>query len=56
VDHKRELENIKKMKELRERGYSYWKIAEIFNSMKIPTKTKRGKWHAKSIHQILNKN
>lgn len=56
AEHKRELENVKKMRELRGKGYSYWKIAEIFNSMKIPTKTKRGKWHAKTIQQILNNN
>jgi len=52
--HKRELENIKKMKELRDKGFSYEKIASVFNSMKIPTKTRRGKWHRKTIHQILN--
>ena len=52
--HKRELENIKKMRELREKGFSYWKIADVFNSMKIPTKSGRGKWHAKSIQQILS--
>ncbi|MGB0454999.1 MAG: recombinase family protein [Bacteriovoracaceae bacterium] len=41
------------MRELRDKGYSYGKIAEIFNSMKIPTKTKRGKWHSKSVYNIL---
>ena len=52
--HKRELENIKKMKELRDMGFSYEKIASVFNSMKIPTKTRRGSWHRKTIYQILN--
>ena len=52
--HKRELQNIQKMKEFRAKGYSYEKIANIFNTMKIPTKTRRGKWHRKTIHQILN--
>ncbi len=54
LDHKRELENISKMKELRDKGFSYHKIAEIFNSMKVPTKTRKGEWSAKSIWKILN--
>jgi len=53
IDHARELENTKKMRELRDKGFSYWKIAEVFNTLKIPTKTRKGKWHAKTIHQIL---
>ena len=36
--HKRELQNIQKMKDFRAKGYSYEKIANIFNTMKIPTK------------------
>ena len=52
--HKREKENIQKMKNFRAKGYSYEKIANIFNTMKIPTKTRRGKWHRKTINQILN--
>lgn len=52
--HKREQDNIKKMNELRDQGFSYWKIADIFNSMKIPTQTGKGKWYAKTIHQILH--
>lgn len=53
--HKREIENIQKMKDLRDKGFSYWKIAEIFNSIEIPTKTRKGKWYAKTIQQILDK-
>jgi hypothetical protein len=55
IDHARELENTKKMRELRDKGFSYWKIAEVFNTLKIPTKTRKGKWHAKTIHQILTR-
>ena len=51
--HKKELENIQKMRELRDKGFSYWKIADVFNSMGVPTKTRKGKWHAKTIQQIL---
>jgi hypothetical protein len=52
--HKRELENIQKMQELRDKGFSYWKIADVFNSMGIPTKTRKGRWHAKTVQVILS--
>ena len=55
LDHKREIENISKMRELRDKGFSYHKIAAIFNSMKIPTKTRKGQWHSKTIYQILSR-
>lgn len=51
--HQRELDNIEKMRKLREQGFSYWKIADVFNSLGIRTKTDRGKWHARSIQKIL---
>jgi predicted DNA-binding protein YlxM (UPF0122 family) len=51
--HKQELENITKIKELRSSGYSYHKIAEILNTMKVPTKTCKGKWHAKTVSQVI---
>lgn len=53
IEHKRESEAIRKMIELRDKGYSYRKIAEILNTMKVPTKTGKGRWHGKTIHQIL---
>ena len=49
AQHERELKNIEKMKELRGRGFSFERIAEVFNSMKIPTKTRKGEWHRKTI-------
>lgn len=55
VTHKKELENINRMKELRESGMSYQKIADIFNIMMIPTKTKKGKWCARTICGVLKK-
>ena len=55
VEHKREMETVVKMLDLRRQGFSYWKIADILNSMKIPTKTRRGKWHARSVQQILDR-
>jgi len=54
VIHQREQANIEKMKALRGQGFSYWKIAAVFNSMKIPTKTGRGRWHARAIQKILD--
>lgn len=53
VEHKREEEAIFKMRELRGKGFSYWKIADVLNAMKVPTKTRKGKWHARTILSIL---
>ena len=53
--HGLELQNIEKMQKLREQGYSYWKIAEVLNTMKIPTKTRRAKWHPTTVMKILKK-
>jgi hypothetical protein len=55
VVHKREQELITKMKALRAEGLSYWKIAGVLNAWDIPTKTRKGKWSAKQVHQILNR-
>jgi transposase len=52
-EFKKERDNISKMIELRAKGYSYRKIAEIFSSMKIRTKTGKEKWHGRTIHNIL---
>lgn len=54
IEHKREAETIRKMRELRDKGFSYRKIAEVLNTMKVPTKTGRGKWHGKTVYQILS--
>jgi site-specific DNA recombinase len=54
VAHKREMENIARMRNLREKGFSYWKIADALNALKVPTKTGRARWHARSIQQILD--
>lgn len=55
IAHKRELENVEKMRRLREQGFSYWKIADVLNSMKIPTKTGRGRWHSRSVQAIMDR-
>lgn len=55
IEHKRETEAIQKMCELRDKGFSYRKIAEVLNTMKVQTKTGRGKWHGKTVHQILTR-
>lgn len=54
VIHRREQESIGKMRQLRSQGFSYWKIADVFNSMKVPTKTGRGRWHARAIQKVLD--
>lgn len=55
LQHKREQEAILKMRELREKGFSYWKIADVLNAMKVPTKTRKGRWHARTVQAILLK-
>jgi AICAR transformylase/IMP cyclohydrolase PurH len=56
AEHKREREAILKMRELRDKGFSYWKIADVLNAMKVPTKTRKGRWHATTVQAILLKN
>lgn len=53
MEHQRELKAIEKMRKLREKGFSYWKIAEVLNAMKVPTKTHKGKWHARTVLSVL---
>jgi hypothetical protein len=55
IANQRELAAIRKMQKLRERGWSYWKIADVMNDWGIRTKTGKGKWHARSVQQILGK-
>jgi hypothetical protein len=54
VDHKSELEIIEKMSQFRSQGFSFWKIADVLNTMKVPTKTRRGRWHARSVQKVLD--
>lgn len=54
AEKKREQEAILKMRELREKGFSYWKIADVLNTMKVPTKTRRGQWHARTVLAVLS--
>jgi uncharacterized protein YoaH (UPF0181 family) len=53
VAHKKEQELIEKMKKLRAEGLSYNKIAAVLNGWGIRTKTGKGKWTGKQVHQIL---
>ena len=53
VTHKKEQETIEKARELRKQGHSYQKIADILNAMKVSTKTKKAKWHAKTVRSII---
>jgi AICAR transformylase/IMP cyclohydrolase PurH len=55
TEHKREQEVILKIRELRNKGLSYWKIVDVLNTMKVPTKTRKGRWHARTIQAILLK-
>lgn len=52
IEMKKEQEVIKLIKSYRESGYSYQKIADILNHMKIETKNKKGFWYSKVIRQV----
>ena len=56
VVNQREIEAVERMVALRDLGYSYWKIAEILNSMGVPTKSRRAKWQAATVMKILKSN
>jgi hypothetical protein len=55
VTNEKEREVIEKMIALKKTGFSYHKIAAFLNEWLIPTKTQKGKWHAKTVHQILKR-
>ncbi len=55
VTSNKEMALVGKMQSLRAEGLSYWKIADVFNAWGIPTKTKKGKWSSKTIHEILKR-
>ena len=51
--NQREVDTIEHMVELRDKGFSYWKIAEILNAMGVPTKSRRAEWQAATVMKIL---
>jgi phosphopentomutase len=53
VIHQREQEVIEKIKELRDQGFSYHKIADVLNVMGIKTKSRKVKWSGKTVWQVL---
>jgi hypothetical protein len=55
VAFKREQENMAKMRELRAKGFSYGKIAEVLNTLNIPTRTRKAAWQARTVWAVLNK-
>ena len=40
-------------KELREKGFSFWKIADVLITMKVSTKIRKGSWHARTVQAIF---
>ncbi|PIR22557.1 MAG: hypothetical protein COV44_07380 [Deltaproteobacteria bacterium CG11_big_fil_rev_8_21_14_0_20_45_16] len=46
---------IAQMHEFRRSGLSYWKIADVLNAMKVPTKTKRSVWQTRTVQRILQR-
>lgn len=52
-EEKLQVENLKKMKALRDQGFSYPKIVEALNTLGIPSK-KGGRWHLKTVYEVIN--
>ena len=53
VDHFGEMQNIEKMIQLRNDGYSYHKIASILNTMNVATKSRKAKWQGATVMKII---
>ena len=53
VEHQREQQALRRMADLRSKGFAFEEIAEVLNSMNIRTKTGRGRWHRKTVQAIL---
>lgn len=51
--NQREIDTVEHMRDLHSKGFSYWKIAEILNTMGVPTKSRRAKWQAATVMKIL---
>lgn len=54
IQNQTEMRMIEKIKQLRDDGFSYHKIAAIFNSMGVQTKKRGAKWHATTVMNLLN--
>jgi hypothetical protein len=54
VEYKKERQAIERMVSLRGQGYSYQKIADILNTVNVPTKTRKGEWSRKQVWISVN--
>lgn len=52
--HKRELEVLTKIKDLKDQGLTYREMASVLNTMGIPTKNRK-KWHPATIIKLLKR-
>lgn len=52
LNHNREVDCLKKIKDIGKQGFSYHKIAMILNSMDIPAKNRK-KWHAATVMKLV---
>jgi hypothetical protein len=44
---------LRKVQGLRNQSLSYQKIADILNTMNIPTKSKKAKWYSKTVMTLI---
>lgn len=54
VANQKELELIKKIRDLKNQGLSAQQIAELLQGLNLPTK-RGGKWSRRTVHTILNR-
>lgn len=44
----------KKINDLRQRGFTYQKIADVLNFWKVGTRSGEGKWFGKTVRELNN--
>lgn len=52
---KKERAVLNTIRKLRARHYSYHQIARFLNDSGVPTKTGRGRWHARFVKKLLDR-
>lgn len=55
LESPQEQKTISRLSDLQKQGFSYREMAEIMNSLKIPTRKLSGRWHIKTIHKVLTR-
>jgi hypothetical protein len=54
IDHRGEIQTIARIKDFRNQGLSYQRIAAMTNGLEIRTKTGKSSWSRKTIWNLVN--